>query len=122
MKRFATVTAALPLLVIAACKSDPPAAKPAPSASSSAAPASAPIRGQLAIWLDGLEIGFERYEISGLDDGLQPRATLTVTATAPDGGKKQFSVRCRIDTPEEGLYFRNGGILPYVLRNLVKQG
>jgi aconitate hydratase len=60
--------------------------------------------------------GFERYDISGLDDSLAPRATLTVTA---DGSKK-FQVRCRIDTPEEGLYFRNGGILQYVLRNLVK--
>jgi len=66
--------------------------------------------------------GFERYDIAGLDDGLAPRATLQVTATAPDGGKKQFSVRCRIDTPEEGLYFRNGGILAYVLRNLVRAG
>jgi aconitate hydratase len=60
--------------------------------------------------------GFESYDISGLDDSLAPRATLTVTA---DGSKK-FQVRCRIDTPEEGLYFRNGGILQYVLRNLVK--
>ena len=66
--------------------------------------------------------GFERYDIAGLDDGLAPRATLQVTATAPDGAKKQFSVRCRIDTPEEGLYFRNGGILAYVLRNLVRAG
>ena len=64
--------------------------------------------------------GFETYEITGLDDSLKPRAELTVTATAPDGSAKKFKVRCRIDTPEEGLYYRNGGILQYVLRNLVK--
>ncbi|HUO52523.1 MAG TPA: aconitate hydratase AcnA [Gemmatimonadaceae bacterium] len=63
--------------------------------------------------------GFETYDIAGLDDSLKPRAELTVTATAPDGSAKKFKVRCRIDTPEEGLYFRHGGILPYVLRNLV---
>ncbi len=63
--------------------------------------------------------GFEAYEIIGLDDKLAPRAMLTVVATSPGGTTKDFLVRCRIDTPEEGLYFRNGGILPYVLRNLV---
>ncbi len=60
--------------------------------------------------------GFETYEIAGLDDSLAPRAELTVHVS----GGKHFKVRCRIDTPEEGLYFRNGGILQYVLRNLVK--
>jgi len=64
--------------------------------------------------------GFEKFDIAGLDDGLKPRATLTVSATAADGSVKEFQVRCRIDTPEEGLYYRNGGILQYVLRNLVK--
>ncbi|HTG53738.1 MAG TPA: aconitate hydratase AcnA, partial [Gemmatimonadaceae bacterium] len=64
--------------------------------------------------------GFEQYDITGLDDTLKPRATLTVRATAPNGAGKTFQVRCRIDTPEEGAYYRNGGILQYVLRNLVK--
>ncbi|HVP71912.1 MAG TPA: aconitate hydratase AcnA, partial [Gemmatimonadaceae bacterium] len=64
--------------------------------------------------------GFEQYEITGLDDTLKPRAVLTVRATAPSGAGKTFQVRCRIDTPEEGAYYRNGGILQYVLRNLVK--
>ncbi|MFN5600416.1 MAG: aconitate hydratase AcnA [Gemmatimonas sp.] len=63
--------------------------------------------------------GFESYEIVGLDDTLTPRATLTVKATANDGAVKSFSVRCRIDTPEEMQYYKNGGILPYVLRSLV---
>ena len=65
--------------------------------------------------------GFETYEIVGLDDSLTPRATLTVKATAPDGSVKSFSVRCRIDTPEEMQYYKHGGILPYVLRSLVSR-
>lgn len=47
---------------------------------------------------------------------VSPRATLTVQATG-EGGTKTFQVRSRIDAPEEFSYFRNGGILPCVLRN-----
>jgi aconitate hydratase len=65
--------------------------------------------------------GFETYDIEGLDDGLKPRATLTVRATAPDGAMKSFTVLCRIDTPEELNYYKNGGILPYVLRSLARK-
>ncbi|MEI6740478.1 MAG: aconitate hydratase AcnA [Gemmatimonadaceae bacterium] len=65
--------------------------------------------------------GFESYDIGGLTDALQPRATLTVSATAGDGSVKTFSVRCRIDTPEELQYYIHGGILPYVLRSLVSK-
>ena len=65
--------------------------------------------------------GFETYDIDGLDDGLKPRATLTVRATALDGTTKSFKVLCRIDTPEELNYYKNGGILPYVLRSLAKK-
>jgi aconitate hydratase len=64
--------------------------------------------------------GFETIDIAGVDDSLQPRALLTATATGSDGSVKTFSVRARIDTPEELQYFRNGGILPYVLRNLAR--
>jgi aconitate hydratase len=64
--------------------------------------------------------GFERYDIEGLDDTLKPRALLTVRATAPDGGTKTFQVRSRIDTPEEATYYRHGGILQYVLRQLAR--
>ena len=63
--------------------------------------------------------GFETYDVLGLDESLTPRATLVVKATAADGSVKQFSARCRIDTPEEMQYYKNGGILPYVLRSLV---
>jgi len=62
--------------------------------------------------------GFETYDIVGLDATLRPRAMLTVRARA-DGATKEFKVLCRIDTPEELRYYENGGILPYVLRQLV---
>jgi aconitate hydratase len=63
--------------------------------------------------------GFETFDIEGLDGSLRPRATLTVRATRAPGMVKKFSVLCRIDTPEELRYYQNGGILPYVLRQLV---
>jgi aconitate hydratase len=63
--------------------------------------------------------GFETYDIVGLDKGLKARATLTVRARADDGSQKEFTALCRIDTPEELRYYENGGILPYVLRQLV---
>jgi aconitate hydratase len=63
--------------------------------------------------------GFETYDIVGLDAGLTPRARLSVRTTGRDGAKKEFKVLARIDTPEEMHYYRNGGILPYVLRQLV---
>jgi aconitate hydratase len=62
--------------------------------------------------------GFETITIDGLSDTMKPRATLTVQAVRQDGTKKSFKVRSRIDTPEEMNYFRHGGILQYVLRQL----
>jgi len=63
--------------------------------------------------------GFETYEIDGMADDLKPRALLTVHARAADGSEKKFQAVSRIDTPEEISYYRHGGILPYVLRQLV---
>ena len=65
--------------------------------------------------------GREQYDILGVDDTIQPRQTLTVRATAEDGSVKTFTVVARLDTPVEVDYYKNGGILPTVLRNLVKQ-
>ncbi len=62
--------------------------------------------------------GFESFTIAGLDDSLMHRATLTVHATRVDGSIASFPVRCRIDTPEELQYYKHGGILHYVLRQL----
>lgn len=63
--------------------------------------------------------GFETLEFLGLGESLKPRQRLTVNATE-NGKTKTFEVMVRIDTPEELQYFRNGGILPYVLRNLAR--
>ena len=65
--------------------------------------------------------GFETFDVLGLDGGLRPKATLTVRATGRDGGSKEFKVVARIDTPEEMRYYENGGILHYVLRQLVSK-
>jgi aconitate hydratase len=60
--------------------------------------------------------GKETFDIEGLGDGTSE--TVTVTATAEDGSAKTFQARVRIDTPKEAEYYRNGGILHYVLRQL----
>jgi aconitate hydratase len=65
--------------------------------------------------------GRESYDILGIQDGLTPRETLTVRATADNGTVKTFQAIARLDTPVEVDYYRNGGILPTVLRNLVRQ-
>ena len=63
--------------------------------------------------------GRETFEILGLADSLAPAARLRVRAVAEDGTVKAFTAIVRIDTPEEIVAFRHGGILPYVLRQLV---
>ena len=63
--------------------------------------------------------GFENFSIDGMIDEMKPRSTLTVRARSADGVEKSFKVVSRIDTPEELSYYRHGGILPYVLRQLV---
>ncbi len=63
--------------------------------------------------------GFENYEIEGMADDMRPRAALTVRARSTDGSEKKFQTVSRIDTPEEMSYYKHGGILPYVLRQLV---
>jgi aconitate hydratase len=65
--------------------------------------------------------GREVFAISGAGAAVAPRATVTVTATADDGAARTFPALCRIDTPEELAAFTHGGILPYVLRQLVKR-
>jgi aconitate hydratase len=61
--------------------------------------------------------GNETVTIRGLT-GLKPRQKLTVTIASADGKTRDIEVLCRIDTEEELSYYRNGGILPFVLRNL----
>jgi aconitate hydratase len=64
--------------------------------------------------------GFETFDIEGLDETMRPRAVLTVRASAPGAAPTTFQAVSRIDTPEELSYYRHGGILNYVLRQLVK--
>ena len=59
------------------------------------------------------------FSPSGVADGLTPGKRLTVKATG-EQGTKEFGVTCRIDTPNELDYYRNGGILAFVLRQLAK--
>jgi len=63
--------------------------------------------------------GYAAFEIDGMSDDIRARAQLTVRARSADGSVKTFNVVSRIDTPEEMSYYRHGGILPYVLRQLV---
>ncbi len=63
--------------------------------------------------------GRETFALTGAGAALKPRTLVTVTATAEDGTTKSFQAMCRIDTPEELTAFSHGGILPYVLRQLV---
>ena len=63
--------------------------------------------------------GAETYDIIGLDAHLKPQQDLTLQITRPDGAVENVPVRCRIDTPIEIDYYQHGGILPYVLRQLV---
>jgi aconitate hydratase len=65
--------------------------------------------------LDGTEI----YDVVGLDANLKPQQDLTLRITRKDGKVENVPVRCRIDTPIEIDYYQHGGILPFVLRQLV---
>jgi aconitate hydratase len=64
--------------------------------------------------------GLERYDVEGVTGGVTPGKRLTVRVRADDGDEKTFTVICRIDTPVEVDYYNHGGILPFVLRQLVK--
>ena len=64
--------------------------------------------------------GFETFEIRGVAEGISPGKRMQVFAKAVDGTRTtEFTVVCRIDTPNEVEYYRHGGILQYVLRQLV---
>lgn len=62
--------------------------------------------------------GFETFDLLGLDDGIQPHRRLRMRAEAAGGRVVEFSVIARLDTPNEVEYYRHGGILRYVLRQL----
>jgi aconitate hydratase A / 2-methylisocitrate dehydratase len=63
--------------------------------------------------------GTETYDMVGLGASLKPQQDLTLKITRKDGRVENVPVKCRIDTPIEIDYYQHGGILPYVLRQLV---
>ena len=65
--------------------------------------------------------GTESYDVVGLDAAIKPQQDLVLKVTRKDGTVDNVSVRCRIDTPIEIDYYQHGGILPYVLRQIVAQ-
>ncbi|PZN07871.1 MAG: aconitate hydratase, partial [Bacillota bacterium] len=64
--------------------------------------------------------GREEYFITGISEDLKPRKRLQVTARREDGSEVRFEVLCRLDTPIEVEYYRHGGILQKVLRQIMK--
>jgi aconitate hydratase len=65
--------------------------------------------------------GTEMFDVVGLSSELKPQQDLTLRITRKDGRVENCAVRCRIDTPIEVDYFQHGGILPYVLRQILAQ-
>ncbi len=64
--------------------------------------------------------GYETFDVGGIEGGLKPRMDLPLTIHYRDGETRTVTVTCRIDTAEEIEYFKNGGVLHYVLRNLAQ--
>jgi aconitate hydratase len=64
--------------------------------------------------------GTETYDIVGLGADLKPQQNLTLRITRPNGAVENIAVTCRIDTPIEIDYYQHGGILPFVLRQLLR--
>jgi aconitate hydratase len=65
--------------------------------------------------------GDETFDITGINDDMKPQQDVTLTIKRKDGSRQQIELLLRIDTPIEIDYYRHGGILPYVLRELVAQ-
>ncbi|MSO76673.1 MAG: aconitate hydratase AcnA [Alphaproteobacteria bacterium] len=66
--------------------------------------------------------GSETIDVTGVESGIQPRMDVTVRVHRAGGKTDEFKAVCRIDTQDEIEYYRHGGILPYVLRDMLKAG
>ncbi len=66
--------------------------------------------------------GSETFDVIGLSPALQPQQDLDLRITRKDGSTADIPVRCRIDTPIEIDYYQHGGILPFVLREILRRG
>jgi aconitate hydratase len=71
-----------------------------------------------SLHLDGTEV----FDITGLEAGIKPRQDVTLVIHRQNGETEEVPVTLRIDTPIEVDYYQHGGILPYVLRQLLTQG
>jgi aconitate hydratase len=65
--------------------------------------------------------GDETFDLTGIDGNLLPQQDVTLTITRKNGNKQNVTLLLRIDTPIEVDYYRNGGILPYVLKELMNR-
>ena len=65
--------------------------------------------------------GTESFDILGVANSVTPSSNIEIVATTQSGEKIKFQVLCRIDTGIENEYYRNGGLLPYVLRQMIKE-
>jgi aconitate hydratase len=73
--------------------------------------------GAASLGLDGSEV----YSLPSLGDDVSPGQDIDLVITRTDGTSQTVAVTVRIDTPIEVEYYRHGGILPYVLREILKQ-
>ena len=64
--------------------------------------------------------GTETFDITGIAGGITPRMDVPCTVHRADGSSEQITLCCRIDTEDEVAYYKNGGILHYVLRNMME--
>jgi aconitate hydratase len=64
--------------------------------------------------------GQETLDIEGIGDGLTPRKRVRVKVRAADGKTSEFEAIARVDTPDDVAYYRHGGLLPYVLRGMLR--
>ncbi len=66
-------------------------------------------------------LGNEIFSVTGLTGDIKPRQQVTLQITREDGRKEEIPLTLRIDTPIEVEYYQHGGILPYVLRQLINK-
>jgi aconitate hydratase len=67
--------------------------------------------------IDGTEV----IDVLGLEDGITPGMKIKIVITRADGKSEEITTKCRIDTLDEVEYYRHGGILQYVIRNLLDE-
>ncbi len=65
--------------------------------------------------------GTEKFSIRGLENGIGPRQKAILSVERPDGGKAECEILLRIDTPIEAEYYKEGGILPFVLKKILNK-